>query len=169
MELRSLRHRTGMRPVDGYYAVAVIPLGESDDRLVQSLLAPLQRALLGAGMGRIARFDLTSDPGRGERMVIELSLVSDAPATLRRLAAILEELNAPRGSTLGLAECPEMIRFGRVSPETAPGRDDARAASRTAATLSARLRGREPLLEEAVYRVIAAAAECRSARDGRLN
>ncbi len=169
MELRSLRHRTGMRPVDGYYAVAVLPLGESDDRLVQSLLAPLQRALIGARMGRIARFDLTSCAERGERMVIELSLVSDAPATLHRLAAILEGLNAPRGSSLGLAECPEMIRFGRSSVPSRSGLSETCPASGIAATLQASLRGREPLLEEAVHRVIAAAALCRSAREGRLN
>ena len=172
MQLRSMRLLATTRPVDGYFARAVVPLGEDQDHLVGTFIAPLHKALSRAGLGRIATFDVET-AGAAETLRIDLSLVTDAPSALRRVVRMLEGLGAPTGSFIGHAECSRLIAFGPVAEiGDAPG-----AASslpdlpqdRPETRLPTVLKGREPLLAEAVHRVIAAQAQVRSARDGRLN
>lgn len=112
-------HRTisGMgaaRLVDGFFAVAEMPVRIGPELAETAFVKPLARALSEAELGRVAKFEITRDEkGEPVRLTISLSLTSDRPGALRLVATMLEQLDAPAGSEIGNAECPDMIRFGK--------------------------------------------------------
>ena len=114
MFLRSLRGAAEPRPVDGYFAKISMPVRIGTDLADRAFIRPLGRELDLAGLGRISAFDVERDDG-GEPigLSITLSLATDAPRALESVAAILERLEAPAGSWIGNAECPEMVAFGK--------------------------------------------------------
>ena len=114
MFLRSLSNETGMRPVDGYFARATMPVRLAPDLAERAFIAPLGRMLSETGLGRITEFAVENDEnGEPATLSITLSLITDAPRALSRVAQELDRLDAPTGSWIGNAECPEMFNFGR--------------------------------------------------------
>ncbi len=114
MLLQSLREAGVLRPVDGYFAQVRMPLRLAPELAESAFAQPLGRELEAAGLGRVTGHELSLDAGgEPEVLTLSLSLVTDAPRALSLVAACLEELDAPVGSTIGNAECAELIRFGK--------------------------------------------------------
>lgn len=102
------------RPVDGYFAKATLPVRLGHELVADAFITPLSKALEASGLGRVTAFSTRDDEaGEPEILSIELSLVTDTPRALDHVASLLNDLDAPAGSTIGNAECPEMITFGR--------------------------------------------------------
>lgn len=114
MFLQSLSHEDGMRPVDGYYGCARMPVRLAPDLAEEAFILPLSKALAASGLGRIAGFDVELDPaGEPSALTVTFSLITDAPRALKYIAAELDRLDAPTGSFIGNAECPELFAFGQ--------------------------------------------------------
>ena len=114
MFLQSLRHAGMFRPVDGYFARAIMPARIGRALADRAFVRPLADALSQDALGRVTAFDIQDDPG-GEPIALDIhmSLVTEAPWALDRVAEVLEALDAPAGSWVGNAECAEIRQFGR--------------------------------------------------------
>lgn len=113
MKLKSLRDGQSLRPVDGYFAQATLPLRIGPELAQAAFADPLDAALDRMGLGRVASHEIaTDDDGEPERLVLTLSLATDAPRALDEVAHTLDDLGAPTGSQLGNAECADLITFG---------------------------------------------------------
>ncbi len=79
-----------------------------------AFVAPLGQHMDLGNLGRVegARV-IGGDSGESEWLEVTLSMTSDAPHLLKAVADLLERLDAPRGSVIGNAECPDIYRFGR--------------------------------------------------------
>ena len=114
MFLRSLQDRTTTRRVDGYFARAALPAEMGRDVVKAVFLPALCKILQTTGLGRVTGLHTeTDEDGTPTRFLIALSLVTDTPRALNHLANALERLGAPTGSTIGNAECPALVRFGK--------------------------------------------------------
>lgn len=113
MLFKSLQDMGLFRPVTGHFAQVRMPLRVGPDLAERAFVAPLGRALAEAGLGEVSGHEVRRDPdGEPDALILSLSLATDAPAALDRVAAILEGLDAPVGSTIGNAECPDLKTFG---------------------------------------------------------
>lgn len=99
--------------IDGYYACLSVPAFRMTDPDIHELVCGLGAALETSGLGRIAGTSFAR-PGTDsfEPIRITLSLASDDPTGLHMIAATLQGLALPAGSTIGNAECPDMITLG---------------------------------------------------------
>ncbi|MBT8456273.1 MAG: hypothetical protein KJO15_09245 [Alphaproteobacteria bacterium] len=108
-----MRDGQTLRPVDGYFAQAVLPLRIGNDLAQSAFAGPLDRELDRIGLGRVAGFEISQDDeGEPALLTITLSLATDAPRALKTVAQLLEKLDAPMGSRLGNAECDNLLEFG---------------------------------------------------------
>ena len=113
MKLTSLRDGQSLRPVDGSFAQATLPLRIGPELAQAAFSEPLDAELDRMGLGRVAGYEITTDrDGEPEQLVLTLSLTTDAPRALDEVARRLDELGAPTGSRLGNAECADLITFG---------------------------------------------------------
>ncbi len=125
-------HNAPNVPHQGHFARARLPLRITAEDAAAAFVAPLGHHLEQTGAGKVdgARV-IAGDSGEAEWLEITLSMVSDAPHHLKAVADRLEQLDAPRGSVIGNAECPDIYRFGRCEGlglylskgDTGPGYD----------------------------------------------
>ncbi|MEL6169899.1 MAG: hypothetical protein AAFR35_14515 [Pseudomonadota bacterium] len=102
--------KTGVR---GRFATAFLPLGFAADVPETTFLRPLDRALTATGLGRATgQMSQALTETRPAGLAISMKLVTDAPRALHEVAAILTRLDAPKGSTVGNAEKPDLVKFG---------------------------------------------------------
>ncbi len=114
MVLQSIKEFGADRLVDGYFARVMMPVRIAPTLAEEAFVAPLARQLKDARLGRVSDFYVEADrDGEPSELVLLLSLSTDAPAALDFVADTLERLDAPEGSTIGNAECAEMMQFGK--------------------------------------------------------
>lgn len=114
MFFRSMRGVEGLRQPDGYFACVAMPVRIGPELAERAFVRPLNRELAQTGLGRVSEFEVArDDEGEPVGLKMTLSLATDAPRALEHVAGVLERLDAPTGSWIGNAECPEMVAFGR--------------------------------------------------------
>ncbi len=101
--------------VDGYFACVTLPVNMSHEAAEDQFLAQLEAALCISGLGRVTAHAFDLDPWGSEILRITLSLATDAPEALEVIGMLLDGLGAPEGSTIGHAECPDLIAFGSAA------------------------------------------------------
>lgn len=113
--MNSIQSPNGTRAVDGYFAQASLPVRISEDDASRIFTAPLEDELARLGLGRVVCHSLVQNAqDEPEGVIIQLSLIADTVRVLEAVAGVLDTLGAPVGSTLGHAECPDLVHFGRT-------------------------------------------------------
>lgn len=100
-------------PVRLHAAVAVMPvkIGGEDPEAV--FARPLGQRLLATGLGTVTgSHKRYSKAGEGQAVAIEMSLVSADLGTLKSVARLLEDLDAPLGSSISFTETGTSHLFG---------------------------------------------------------
>ncbi len=115
MLFRSIRGSAAQKhEVDGFFAQATMPVRIGPDLAERAFVRPLDRDLRVSCLGRVAGFEVARDEnGEPAGLTITLSMTTDAPRALHHVSGLLERLDAPAGSQIGNAECPELLAFGK--------------------------------------------------------
>ncbi len=112
MSAQSLLDVSDALRVDGYFACVTLPVRTTRDAAQVQFLDHLEAALCISGLGRVTAHSFALKPSGCEVLRISLSLATDAPQALEVIGMLLDGLGAPSGSTIGHAECPNLIAFG---------------------------------------------------------
>ncbi len=110
------RHTSGSNGTRGFFTAVRLPLRLTEADADRAFVRPLARKLTELQFGRITGHRVSTDD-ENEPIVheITMSLVTQAPRAFRTIADFLDGLDAPQGSWIGNAECPEMLPFGRAT------------------------------------------------------
>ena len=103
---------TKPRP-ETHVVMARLPTRIGPDIAEAAFLTPLDRELDKAGLGTVADYEICRDSsGEPEALVLTLLLITDAPRALGRIETMLQDLDAPVGSSLRVEGANEVRKFG---------------------------------------------------------
>lgn len=93
--------------VDGYFACVTLPAAAHAQ--ANALAEHLDHMLRRLGLGRVTGQSATHSESEDAATTLTLSLISDAAPVLQQVADLLAVLHAPKGTTVGHAECPSLL------------------------------------------------------------
>jgi len=108
-------------------ALAVLPLKAGDTEVVESFARPLRQRLIASSLGDLVGYKLRKGRnGEPSGLELHLQLASAHPRALQSVGNMLDDMDAPVGSTIEFTETGQRHLFGRtegVAVELDPGAD----------------------------------------------
>ncbi|MEL7025830.1 MAG: hypothetical protein AAGO57_01190 [Pseudomonadota bacterium] len=96
-------------------AVVVMPVKLPDENVVPTFARPLRNQLLASALGDVVGYKMR--PGRGDEpqgFEIHIVLSTDHPRALQSVGNMLDDMDAPVGSTIEFTETGRRHMFGRT-------------------------------------------------------
>ncbi|MDJ1007450.1 MAG: hypothetical protein QNJ13_06450 [Paracoccaceae bacterium] len=118
MFFRGLRKKPEATPIARearHGAVAYLPMKTGDTEAVESFARPLREQLVASALGDLAGYKMR--PGRSDEpqgLELHLQLASAHPRALQSVGNMLDDMDAPVGSTIEFTETGQRHLFGRT-------------------------------------------------------